>query len=461
MRILERARKSRFLRDSATLQVAALFNGLGNLASTLALAHVLGARRQGEYLLAVACWSFLWFTVNLGLVAAVTSQVAAAAARGQRVKAAAWLAWLIKSSFVLGVGAVLLAWQALPPLCRWMYGNPSIGRLAALLGLTALCEIGRVVTVAGLQGTRNMRALARVENAQEFLRVTLVVAGALVTGSALGPVLGSLLASLGGSLLAVDVWRREARAEGTSLPGLRETLAHLLDVPLGHGMRLGLRLGLVRNIDAYGVQILPALILGAVGSEASVTYLRIAQRLTDVARSFMQGINRTALPHFSEIVGLRELGRLPRAYWRATVFSGCLISLGLLASLPLVPLVIGLYPADYHDPAWMMYRILVPGVMIVSFSVANDTFYLVTNTLRAGVALSVLGLVVNTAIVALLASAFPRFGVAYGLSFTFTWSLVHILFAASWFRRHRQEVLPSGRPSAPDVRQQPPAPVRR
>jgi len=460
VRILERARKSRFLRDSATLQVATLFNSFGNLASTLALAHVLGARRQGEYLLAVASWSFLWFTVNLGLVGAVTSQVAAAAARGQRAKAAAWLAWLAKSSFVLGLGAVLLAWLVLPPVCGWTYGNQAVGRLAALLGTQALVEIGRLIAGAGLQGTRNMRALARVENAQEFLRVTFVVAGALVTGSALGPVLGSLCASLCASGLAIDVWRREARRAGATLPGLRETLAHLPDVPLAHGMRLGLRLGLVRNIDAYGVQILPAVILGAVGNEASVTYLRIAQRLTDVARSFMQGINRTALPHFSEIVGLREPGRLPRAYWRATAFSGCLISTGLLASLPLVPLVIGLYPADYHEPAWTMYRILVPGVMIVSFSVANDTFYLVTNTLRVGMALSVLGLVVNTTVVALLASAFPRLGVAYGLSFTFTWSLTHILFAAWWFRRHRASV-PAGGPGAPDVSQQSPAPARR
>ena len=56
--------------------------------------------------------------------------------------------------------------------------------------------------------------------------------------------------------------------------------------------------------------------------------------------------------------------------------------------------------------------------MIVSFSVANDTFYLVTNTIRVGVLLSVLGLVVNTTVVTVLALAFPRLGVAYGLAFT-------------------------------------------
>lgn len=434
MGLTTRLRRSRFLRDSATLQVAALFNNFGNLASTFALAHVLGAHRQGEYYLAVATWSLLWFTINLGLTSVVTSQVAAASARGNSVKVAAWMAWLAKSSLVLGGGATALAWLTLPTFSELVYDSRDVGVLAAVLGLTPLVEVGRVVGCAGLQGARRMKALARVENAQEYLRVAFVVTGALMTGTAMGPILGNLLASACGSALAIAAVRREA---DDAFPGVREILAQVRGVPLTHGLRLGLRMGLVRNIDAYGVQILPAMILGAVGNEAWVAYLRLAQRFTDVARTFMQGINRTALPHFSEIVGLKEATRLPQAYWRATFFSGGLISLGLLVSLPVMPFVVSFFPPDYHAPVWTIYKILVPGVMIVSFSVANDTFYLVTNTIRVGVLLSVLGLVVNTAVVAGLALAFPRLGVAYGLAFTFTWSLVHIAYAASWFRKNR------------------------
>lgn len=436
------------------MQVASLFNTLGNLGSTLALAYVLGARRQGEYLLAVATWSFLWFTINLGLVSVATSQIASAAARGNRFKVAAWLGWLAKASLVLGLGAIGLAWTALPLLTRRIYGDAHIGVLAAVLGTTALLELGRLVGCAGLQGTRRMSSLARVENGIEFLRVVLVVAGALATGSAIGPILGSLVASGAGSLLALDAWRREAAREGAVLPGPRETLAHFRDVSWLHGMRLGVRMGLVRNIDAYGVQILPTMILGAVGDSAWVSYLRIAQRFTDAARTLMQGINRTALPHFSGLMGLRDRGGLRRAYWRATAFSGLLVSTGLLAGIPIILAVIRYFPVDYHEPVWTIYRILLPGAMIVSFSVANDTFYLVTNTLRVGVALSVLGLIVNTSVVALLASLHPKLGVAYGLSFTFFWSLTHIAFAAYWFRRHSQPAAPS--PPAPALSSSPP-----
>jgi len=436
--------QSRFFVDAATLQVAGVFKSFGSLASTFALAHILGATLQGEYYLAVATWSFLWFTVNLGLQTVTTSQVAAAAARGNQYKVAAWLAYLIKASLVIGLLALALASTLLPYITglEWVFGDSSIGVLAALLALTPILELPRIVAGAGLQGTRRMLALARVETAQECSRVVLVVAGALITGSALGPIIGSLAASAVGSVLAVDMYRRETRHGDGRLPGLRDVLAKLWEVPLTHGLRLGLRMGLVRNVDAYGVQILPSILLGMFGDRAWVAYLRLAQRFVGAARMLMEGINRTALPYFSELVGLRDMSRLSRAYWRATLTSGLLISSGLLLSLPIAPYVIEYFPREYHDPVWIIYLILLPGTMVVSFSVANDTFYLVTDTLKAGIQLSLLGLVVNSSVVALLAWQFPQVGVAVGLSFTFCWSLVHIAYAFWWFRARGAAVRP-------------------
>lgn len=440
MDLTRRLRESRFLRDSATLQVAAAFNNFGNLASTLALAHVLGARQQGEYYLAVATWSLLWFTVNLGLTSVVTSQIAAAVARGNRAKVAAWLGWLAKSGIVLGGGATVLGWLTMPAFASVVYESREVGALAAWLGLTPLLELGRVVACTGLQGARRMRTLARVENAQEYLRVAFVVSGALVTGTAIGPIVGSLLASTCGSVLALTALRKE---EDETLPGIREILEQSRGVPLAHGLRLGVRMGLARNADAYGIHILPSVILGAFGDKEWVAYMRLSQRFTDVFRTLMQGINRTALPHFSGIVGLKDVRHLPRAYWRATLFSGALVSTGLLLSLPVMPSVLAWFPPDYRDPVWTIYRILVPGMMINSFSVVNDTFYLVTNTIGAGVLLSLVGLLVNTSVVAALAWAFPRLGAAFGLAFSLTWSLVHIVYAARWFRRNLGAPLPA------------------
>lgn len=430
----QRIRGSRFLRDSATLQVAAAFNNLGNLASTFALAHVLGATRQGEFYLAIATYSFVWFTVNLGLYAVTTSQVAAAAARGNEYKVAIWLAYLTKASVVIGVLVAVAAWATLPAFADRVYGSRDVGVYAAVLALTPLVELPRAVACAALQGTRRMLPLAKVENAQEIVRVFLVVSGALLTGDALGPSVGMVLSAGVGSILALDAYRRESRGSTTPLPSLREIRRRLFEVPILYGFPLGLRMGFVRNVNVYGVQILPSIILGVFGDAAWVAYLRLAQRLVDVARTFMQGISRTALPYLSELIGLEDVRRLSRAYWRATLLSGLLISCGVLLSIPVAPYLIDLFPREYHEPVRTVFLILVPGVLIVSFSVANDTFYLVTNTFRVALRIGIVVFVVNTSVVTALAWKFPTVGAAWGVTFTLSTSLVHIVYAAWWFR---------------------------
>lgn len=433
---------SRFLRDSTTLQIGAMCLSAGNLAGLVALTHVLGARQQGEFYLAIAIYSFLWFLLGLGIYPVAINRVARATAKQDHETAAAWIAYLGKGTAILGVLTLVIAVFVLPPAARaWLGAGSSdparIARHAAILCTIPLVEVPRVMALAALTGTRRMASLARVENGQEACRVLLVVVGALVVGDARGPVLGMLAASVLGSCLGLEAWIREAAAG--HMPGPMAAWRARRRLPWRAGIRDGVQMGLVRNIDAYGVQILPALILGRFGSPQWVAYLRTAQRFTDVARMLMQGISRTALPVLSELRGVRSRRRLRGVYWRASLLSGLTVGTGMLAGLPFVPWLLELLlPNDYGDPVWRCLIILVPGVLVVGFSVANDTFYLVTGTLRVGIAISLAGLVVNTTVVTLLASSMPTVGVAYGLSFTFLSSLVHVGYAAWWFSRHVQ-----------------------
>ncbi len=439
MGLLARLRGSRFLRDSATLQVAAGVSGVASLMGAFALAHVLGPTRQGEFYLAVATWSFLWFTVNLGLSHVAISQIAAAAARKNADKVGYWIAWMLKVSLVLGLLVGALGWLALPAFCRWAYGSEAAGTAAAILALTPLTALPRVALNSALQGARRMGALARVENGEELTRVFLVVGGALATGDAIGPAIGTVISSAVGSLLSINAYLRECRAKVAPLPGLSVVRAGLREVPITHGMRLGLRVGLMRNVGTYGIQILPAMMLGIFGDEAWVAFLRLSQRFVDVARMIMGGISRTALSHFSGLMGTQNLDRLEKSYWRASLLSGGLMTAGLLLSLPVAPWLIGFFPDRYHEPVWLCYRILVPGVIIFSFSVANDTFYLVTNTLKAAVVLQLLGLVLCTGLTAFFAWMWPTVGTAIGLSVSFAWSVIHVVYAGYWFRSRRTE----------------------
>lgn len=444
--------RSRFLRDSATLQIGALCISAGNLLGVIALTHVLGARNQGELYLSIATYSLLWFLIGLGLTPVAIGHVARAAGHGDRDEAAAWLAHLGKVTAVLALALLVFAQLLLPAATEaWLGGRVQdaqrVARDAVLLCATPLLEVPRLVALSGLTGTRRMAAVARVENGHEALRVALTVSGALITGDARGPVLGMLAASALGSCLGIEAWIREARAG--HLPGPRAVLRPRVRLGWAAGLREGVQMGFVRNINVATSQVLPSLILGRFGSPAWVAYLRVAQRFTDVARMLAQGISRTALPALSDSGVLHDPTRLRRAYWRASGLSGITVGAGLLVGLALAPkLVALLLPRDYATPVWTCLWILTPGVLVLGFSAVNDTFYLVTGNLRVVLAFSVVGLFVNSAMMAGLAALWPDIGVACGLSFTYAWSLLYIAYAGWWLHRRARG---RGRPALSTV----------
>ena len=115
---------SRFLRDSTVLQVGSLaVSGFGFL-GTIALTHVLGASRQGEFYLAVAAYSLLWFCLNLGLYPVTISQVARGLAEQQPREAGRWLGYLAKVGIPLALLTLGVGWFAAPTLLGlWLQRN--------------------------------------------------------------------------------------------------------------------------------------------------------------------------------------------------------------------------------------------------------------------------------------------------------------------------------------------------
>jgi O-antigen/teichoic acid export membrane protein len=436
---LQELRQRKFVRDTLVLQASSLVSAGANLAGTVLLAHLIGPGAQGQYYLALSLYALLFFALNQGLQGAAVSQIASARARGLDDKASAWLGFLLKSYALVGLALLLLGALLLPMLGPLMRADETSTRLALLLTLTPLLELPKVVLTAGLQGTRQMLALARIENGTEVLRMFLIGIGALYFGDASGAIYGTLAASAVASLLALHGYA-SARAKADFLPGWREIVGHARDVPLKKGLPLAFKLGLTRSVDAIGTQALPTLILNFVsGSTAAVAYLRIAQRLLSVPLLLMQGISRNLLPKFSELAGLRDMERFRREFARTVLISGALISAGVLAAMPLLSAMVGwIFPLSYHEPVRHMAWILVPGFLVMSFSVANDIFYLVTNTLLAGMLICIAGLVFNALAVWYLAWVDPFYGVAVGLSLTYASAALHYLYEWWWFRRSRR-----------------------
>ncbi|MEM7306893.1 MAG: lipopolysaccharide biosynthesis protein [Planctomycetota bacterium] len=439
--------QNRFLRNIAALQAGgALTSGLNFLAS-VGLAHVLGSREQGTWIVSMQLYSLAFFVVNVGILQVVVTQVAAASARGKSDKVAAWLAFLIKAYLGMGIFLVIAGKLALPyAVDVWRGFNPSIDPRVAtwawLLIFTPLLDIPRVCVLAALQGTRRMVRLTQVENTGEVLRTFMVVAGAVVTGSPWGPVLGSLTATALAGLVAVELYRRANKeTDSYPLPGVRAILRRIRQVPFREGFGQGLRFGVIRQTDALGMKILPPLIIQTFGSSEWVAYFRIAQGIMNVPLMFMQGVSRTALPALSELKGMRDHALFRKLFVRATWMGGTLITLGIALSLPLVPFLVRIMPGDYHRPVWILCLILALGYVPIAYTITLDSFYLLTAQLRMGMIIAVGGFLVSTPLSMFLASQLPRTGAAWGLVGTTMVSFVHF-FYVWWYFRHDPELAP-------------------
>ena len=430
------------MRESSTLQVASLFTAFSNLAGSVVLARVLGGAELGVFYLAVSVYALVWSLLNLGLAPVATMKVAGAVRSGDRECLRSEIGLYMRLSGVLALVALVLAGSSyfLPTdslaLRIFDLDGPRIFALAALLGIAPLFETPRNLCVAGLLGERRMVPLARVEVGQELCRVGFVCAGAVVTGSALGAVLGQIAGNVCGCLLSIDAFERERRRTDSMLPSLWGSLRSDTARPWP-AIKEGAKVGLVRNVDQLGVQTIPSLLLGALGDKQWVAYLRIAQRFGGMLRLLMLGINRTALPALSQLAHVKDLAGLRRTYWRSSVLSGAIVTLGLVAALPVLPFVIeGLYTNEFHGPVFTLVLLLSPGIAITSFSVANDVFYLVTQQMRVAIALSLLGFFYSVVVVALCVVWWPTTGAAIGLSAACLWALVHMGYAGRWLHTH-------------------------
>ncbi len=436
--------KNKFLRNVATLQFGGAMSAGLAFVSSVGLAHVLGARDQGLWVVSLQLYAFAFFLINLGMVQVAITQVAAASARGLKDKVADWLAFVAKAYLLFGVFLVVSGWFVLPHVVDlWHAYNPTVdvrvARWAWMLSFAPLLDVPRAVAVTALQGTRRMVALTQLENATELTRTFLVIAGAVITRSPFGAVLGQLMATFVGSVLGVALYRRSHGDGSYPLPGVRAIAHNVRHVPFRMGLRLALRFGIMRQLDALGSKIAPPLIIQTFGTPEWVAYFRIAQGIMNVPLMLMQGISRTALPAMAELKGLKMDARFERVYWRATLFGGGLITAGLLLCLPVVRVLVWkMFPSDYHEPIWELSLILALALTLVAFSIAFDSFYLGTNALRAGIAINLLSFFVSVPLMAYLAHRIPTTGAAWGYVGIGCWMFVHNAYILWHFRHARR-----------------------
>ncbi len=437
--LLARLRGSKFVRDVVTLQASGVLIQGSQFASSVAIAFLLGASGQGAFNVALMLQALTFFVVSVGLVPATVSQVAAASARGLDEKVTQWLAFLLKGVVLFSLVIFGVGYLALPSVGEHFYGSRELGLWAWWLTAMPLLDLPRWVAVVAFQGTRRMRSLGAMDNGQELLRAFLVILGALITGSAKGAVLGMIAGTVLTNVIALDLYASARRDGGSWLPGLRDLLGHVRDVPLRQGMRLGIRVGLVKNTNVLVLTILPRLMIGAAASMEWVAYFHIAQRIMGLPLTLMQGVTRTMLPALSELKGVRDPVAFRRLWMRVTFTGGGLIAAAVLACLPFVKPVVGLvFPADYAEPVFVNAAILALGFVPFAFALALEPFYVATAKLKVALTLTVVGGIFTIPANVALVWIYPHHGAAFGIALYMSWVLVHLAYVTRHFRRTRR-----------------------
>lgn len=430
--------RTKFMRDTATLQVASGVSQVFQVLTTAALALLLGAEGQGMYVSAIALQALVYFLINVGVIQTTVSQVAAAAARQNEYKSSGWIAFLAKTLAVVGACVFVAGWFVLPWVGELFYGDRTVGVWAWWLCALPLIELPKVVAGAAFQGTRRMLALGQLENGCEMLRFFLVVCGAVVVGDPRGALGGLLAASVLGAVLSAGLYHRARLDGGYPLPGPREILHRARDIQIRQGIRQGVRLALIKNGQVLFGNIFPRLIIGVVVGLQWVAYFHIAQRLLMVPMMLAAGITRTVLPALGELAGKKDLVRFRRMYFRVTFITGTLITGALLATLALTPWIVrSLFPADYEEWVTIYAGILVIGYIPFAFASANESVYIVANQLKALGWITLVGAAVTIPTNVWLIMNVEYTGTVWGLALYQSWVVFHNLYIGVFFWRRR------------------------
>lgn len=456
--LLARLRSSRFARDAGLLQLSGAMVAGGALLSTVVLSHVIGSAEQGRYFIALAGYGLVYMLLSMGVVQATVGQIAAARAREQWEKVASWLAFAFKVQALVGLVLFGIGYFTVRPLVLGITGDVEVAGWAWWLCLTPLFEAPKTMVTCSLQGGRRMRALAVMDVGIEVQRVLCVIGAVLIEPSAQSAVLGALSGSFLSAWWSLWVLRREARQPGAYLPSVRGVFRRVGDVPIRQGVPLSFRLGLMRAIDAMGVNVLPPLILKGVGyyqgvpnANEWVAYTRVAQRIMQIPVILLQGLSRTALPSLTKFAGTGDPELFKSTFLKISALGGVFVAVGLAGSYPIMLLAVQLFDPSYHEPVAQLAGILALGLALTGFAGALDGFYLTINRLRHAILLAFAGLLVCMPAMAYIVSINPTTGVAWGLFATFSWAFAHYAYVIYYFARghHRRDLYAPRVSSAP------------
>jgi O-antigen/teichoic acid export membrane protein len=393
--ILIRARQffhSKFVQDTLILQIGKIAVTLLGLISTVLVTRLMGPHFYGIYALTDSFYN-IWKTLDLtGVTASTSTRLGIAIGAGNEREIENLMAFYVQITMITTVGLALLLAVFGASVAQSVHGDASIGTMAALLAITGPGDAFYGLVVIALQSHRAFRALALLQNANQFILTASMIAAVLINPAPISLIFARLFFSYLTMLIALIAYAN-LRKHGEILPSLHSIIRRVPHLSPRPYLRFGFANALDKNVANLYIEI-PRQIIGILGGERAVGYVSLALRglaqisiLTSAVFENMQAV-------VPQLVGRGDYGRLWRNFIRvfAVLTFGGLVFYGLLALL--APVLIAPIFGDEWTP---VIPVLLPLTLYGAITTVGGIFgplYRAFGIMRAALGVKLLALAV-------------------------------------------------------------------
>lgn len=376
-----------FARDVAVLQVGTIFNtGIGFL-TALVLARLLGPEQYGFYALVFALAGIINIFQEFGVGQGTINLLARAYAAKDNPEIKRILGSFTRISIWASLIPGVLGVIAAPFIGRYVYGDPVLGKLAAVVvATTALTFFFPLATIA-LQVTRKIPRLTVWESVNKFLNsaipISLVLAGLGVWGIVYGQLITEIIISFAGIGIYIALVKQDEL-----LPRFSEFWKEKVSREyLKKFFRFGFAIAINKNLVKLA-QTIPILFAGFfLATDSSLGYYKIALAYMSLPTTLLGPVSRLLNVQLSQ-TELWGTGKLLRRFFQVTFLS---VAIALVLTIPLLvagPYFLRFFFPEYEPSISLIYPLaLYPVVM--SAGVGLGPMFRIMNRMRVAIGINI------------------------------------------------------------------------
>jgi O-antigen/teichoic acid export membrane protein len=418
---------SKFFQDTLVLQIGKIIVTLLGAVSAVIVTRLMGPAAYGYFRQSENFYN-LWKTLDLtGVTASTNTRLGIAVGAKDEDEIHNLMAFYVQVSMITTIGLALLLALFGATVAQWLQGDAYIGTLAALLALCGPGDALYGLVILTMQSRRSFRMLALLQNANQLVLTTSMIAAVLINPIPLSLVLARLFFSYSTMIIAFIAYARLRRQDQT-VPSMRAVIARVPHLSPRPYWRFGFANAIDKNIANLYLQI-PILVVGMIGGSAAVGYLDLALRGMAYGSLLTSAVFENMQAVVPQLVGRKDYAKLWRNFVRvfAMLTLGGIIIYGLMALLAryIIPPVFG--------EEWLpVIPVLVPLAIYGAVTMASGIFgplYRAFGMMRAAINVKLLALALGLPIGIALMNSSSGSDIEVAVSGAWTINILYVLSA--------------------------------